>query len=117
MAVENQTFENTTQFGTNSTQVSIEVDDIWIPPEFDVTPANVLIAITLTTLDIVTIFGNLIVLIAFLVDNKLRQPFNLFIMNLAVTDFLVAITAMPFYTIDTLLGYWPFGQVSFQNFS
>ena len=104
MADENQTLINTTLSSNDS-------DGEWVPPDFHPSPANIVMAVVLTTLDLVTAFGNLIVLLAFLVDTKLRQPFNLFIMNLAVTDFLVAITAMPFYTIDTLLGYWPFGQV------
>ena len=30
--------------------------------------------------------------------------------NLAVTDVSVAVTAMSFYTFDVLLGYWPFGE-------
>ena len=86
-------------------------DAKWTAPDFNVTPSNVLIAISLTAVVIVTSFGNLIVLIAFVVDTKLWQPFNLYIMNLAVTDFLVGFVAMSFYSIDTLLGYWPFGQV------
>lgn len=100
---------------TNTTQPGVDVDvnvTAWTPPEFDATPANILVAIVLTAVVIMTSFGNLIVLIAFFVDAKLRQPFNLYIMNLAVTDFLVGITAMSFYSIDTVLGYWPFGQVS-----
>lgn len=107
MAEENTTLLNSTVDANGSVE-------LWVPPEFDATPGNIMMAVVLTALDIVTIFGNLIVLVAFLVDSKLRQPFNLFIMNLAVTDVLVAITAMPYYTIDTLLGYWPFGQVSFK---
>ena len=116
MAAENQTFVNTTSSIINTT-VTLSTNDSehseseWVPPNFDPSGANILMAVVLTALVLVTLFGNLIVLVAFLVDTKLRQPFNLFIMNLAVTDFLVAITAMPFYTIDTLLGYWPFGQV------
>ena len=103
-----------TTYGTfvNTSLQTVQPDNAWTPPDFDVTAKNVLMAIVLTVLDVVTLVGNLVVLVAFFVDSRLRQPFNLFIMNLAVTDFLVAITAMPFYTIDTLLGYWPFGQVS-----
>ena len=112
MVRDNQTVLNTTLQTENFGNMGIDANNTWTPPLFDVTPASVLIAIVLTVLVVVTICGNLIVLLAFLVDQKLRQPFNLFILNLAVTDFFVAITAMPFYTIDTLLGYWPFGQVS-----
>ena len=84
----------------------------WRAPAINVTPSYVLKAMGLTAVVVITIFGNLIVLIAFIVDSKLWQPFNLYIMNLAVTDFLVGVSAMTFCTIDTLIGYWPFGQVS-----
>ena len=95
--------QNTTTLATTSTE--------WTPPDIDVTPSYVLKAIGLTAVVIVTSFGNLIVLVAFVVDSKLWQPFNLYIMNLAVTDFLVGVSAMTFNSIDILMGYWPFGQV------
>ncbi|KAL4228548.1 7 transmembrane receptor (rhodopsin) [Mactra antiquata] len=83
----------------------------WMPSEFEASAKNIVLSVVLTTIDVVTILGNLLVLVAFFVEKKLFHPFNMFIFNLAVTDFLVAITAMTFYTIDTLLGYWPFGYV------
>ena len=84
---------------------------VWMPPEFDPSVKNIILMIVLVILDIVTIFGNLLVLLSFVIERRLLQPFNLFILNLAVTDFSVAITAMTFYTIDTVLGYWPFGSI------
>ncbi|KAL3836964.1 hypothetical protein ACJMK2_022366 [Sinanodonta woodiana] len=78
---------------------------------FKVTAENISLAITLILLDVITILGNFLVLLSFVVEPRLREPFNMYIFNLAVTDFLVAITAMTFYTINTLLGYWPFGMV------
>ena len=89
----------------------VTTDAEWTPPAINVTPSYVLKAMGLAAVVIATSFGNLIVLIAFMVDSKLWQPFNLYIMNLAVTDFLVGVTAMTFNSIDILLGYWPFGQV------
>ena len=60
---------------------------------------------------IMTIAGNVVVLLAFCIEKRLRNTFTYFIFNLAVTDVLVAVTAMFFYTFDVLLGYWPFGEV------
>lgn len=102
--------ENISMFETENCS-RYNTTDVWVPPMFNASAKNVLLAIILTTIDVVTIFGNLLVLVAFVVERKLFQPFNMFIFNLAVTDFLVAVTAMTFYTIDTLLGYWPFGYV------
>ena len=53
---------------------------------------------------IVTVFGNLMVLLAPIVERKLRNSLTYLIMNLAITDFLVAVMAMSFYTFDVLLG-------------
>ncbi|ELU05638.1 hypothetical protein CAPTEDRAFT_145497, partial [Capitella teleta] len=41
---------------------------------------------------------------------KLRNTFTFYIANLAITDLMVGMVAMLFYTFDTVLGYWPFGQ-------
>ncbi len=39
-----------------------------------------------------------------------HNHFNLYVVNLAVTDVSVAVFAMSFYTFDVLLGRWPFGE-------
>lgn len=94
---------------SNKTRDLTDVE--WKPPEFDPSVKNIILAILLTSIDTITTLGNLLVLLSFVIEKRLLQPFNLFILNLAITDFLVAITAMTFYTIDTLLGYWPFGYI------
>ncbi|KAL5005710.1 hypothetical protein ScPMuIL_016868 [Solemya velum] len=58
----------------------------------------------------VTFFGNCLVLLAVKQDKHLRTPFNYYIVNLAITDVTVALTAMSFYGIDNIMGYWPFGE-------
>jgi hypothetical protein len=55
--------------------------------------------------------ANLLVLISFAYEKKLRTTFSILIANLALTDFIVAIIPMNFYTINTTLGYWPLGKV------
>ena len=113
MSIENTTFFEAFDTGTTEKINFEKRNNIseWEPPPFDASVSNILLAITLSVLDILTIFGNLLVLLAFVMEKRLLQPFNLFILNLAVTDFSVAITAMTFYTLDTLLGYWPFGTI------
>lgn len=41
---------------------------------------------------------------------RLQTIFNMYIVNLALTDIMVALTAMTFYSTETTLGYWPFGE-------
>lgn len=80
--------------------------------ERNVATSNVVLCSFLFAVVIVTIVGNIIVLLAFAIDKRLTSQniFNYYIINLAVTDLAVALLAMTFYTFDVLLGYWPFGQ-------
>lgn len=43
-------------------------------------------------------------------NKKLQTPPNFFIMNLAVSDFLMAITQSPIFFINSLYKGWIFGE-------
>ena len=60
---------------------------------------TVFIAVSLAICIVVTTFGNLLVLVSFVVDRQIRQPTNFFIASLAVTDVLIGTMSMPFYTV------------------
>ncbi|KAG9354965.1 hypothetical protein JZ751_001678, partial [Albula glossodonta] len=55
--------------------------------------------------------GNALVMFAFYSNKKLRTVSNYFIMNLAVSDFLMAITQSPIFFINCLYKEWVFGEL------
>lgn len=72
---------------------------------------KVLIGVILTMLTVLTICGNLLVVISVCFVKKLRQPSNYLIVSLAVADLSVALAVMPFVSITDLIGgQWIFGK-------
>ncbi|OWA52362.1 hypothetical protein BV898_16817 [Hypsibius exemplaris] len=58
---------------------------------------------------LLTITANLLVIASFLSEPRLlKHHFNLYLLNLAVTDLLVGVIAMPHYAMYSHYGYWPF---------
>lgn len=68
------------------------------------------IAVLIVTLSIMfeTVIGNCLVVLSVLMEKKLQTPFNYYILNLALTDLNVGLSAMPLFTIMNLYGYFPF---------
>ncbi|XP_030210230.1 melanopsin-B isoform X1 [Gadus morhua] len=72
--------------------------------------AHYVIAFFVLIIGVVGVTGNALVMYAFLCNKKLRTPPNYFIMNLAVSDFLMAITQSPIFFINSLFKEWIFGE-------
>ncbi|XP_024153060.1 alpha-2A adrenergic receptor-like [Oryzias melastigma] len=78
-------------------------------------PFNAQISVSLTCLVcmliLLTVFGNVMVVIAVITCRVLKAPQNLFLVSLACADILVATLVMPFSLANELMGYWYFGKV------
>uniref|UniRef100_A0A3Q3DU91 5-hydroxytryptamine receptor 4 n=1 Tax=Hippocampus comes TaxID=109280 RepID=A0A3Q3DU91_HIPCM len=73
---------------------------------------NILLTIALSLIIIMTVFGNLLVMVALCKDRHLRKKkTNYFIVSLAFADLLVALVVMPFAAIELTTGVWKYGEI------
>ncbi|XP_029018368.1 opsin 4xb [Betta splendens] len=80
-------------------------------PEVDVPDhAHYVVAAFVFVIGVLGIAGNALVMFAFYSNRKLRSLPNYFIMNLAVSDFLMAFTQSPVFFINCLYKEWAFGE-------
>ncbi|KFM83634.1 hypothetical protein X975_21077, partial [Stegodyphus mimosarum] len=70
----------------------------------------ILIAIVAGILSIITVIGNIMVMISFKMDKQLQTISNYFLLSLAVADFSIGLISMPLFTMYLLIGTWPLGD-------
>ena len=73
--------------------------------------SKVIIGIILSFVTILTILGNLLVILTVAGQRRLQCVRNYWICALAVTDLLLGILVLPFSTINTTLEWWPLGTI------
>lgn len=71
---------------------------------------NIALAVIGTFTSLLTISGNVLVLVSFFVDRQIRQPTNYFIFSLAISDFLIGCISMPFLTLTIYKNQWVLGS-------
>ncbi|KAM9841571.1 5-hydroxytryptamine receptor 4 [Aulostomus maculatus] len=73
---------------------------------------TIVLTIVLSVIIIMTVFGNLLVMVALCKDRHLRKKkTNYFIVSLAFADLLVALVVMPFAAIELTTGQWLYGEI------
>ncbi|XP_072010844.1 histamine H3 receptor-like [Engystomops pustulosus] len=71
---------------------------------------RVTIIVLISLLIVITVLGNILVMLAFLLDRRLRTQSNFFLLNLAICDLLLGAVAIPLYVPYMLTGKWMFGR-------
>lgn len=71
----------------------------------------VVIAVFGSVTSVLTVLGNILVMLAFFLDRQIRHPANYFILSLSVSDFLIGLLSMPLLTIYIYAKNWPLSAI------
>ncbi|XP_032893342.1 muscarinic acetylcholine receptor M2 [Amblyraja radiata] len=85
-----------------------DIDDAGSPYE---TVEVVFIVVVAGSLSLVTIIGNILVMVSIKVNRHLQTINNYFIFSLACADLIIGVFSMNLYTIYIVMGSWPMGPV------
>uniref|UniRef100_UPI0037E79461 muscarinic acetylcholine receptor M2-like n=1 Tax=Semicossyphus pulcher TaxID=241346 RepID=UPI0037E79461 len=75
------------------------------------TVENVLIILVAGSLSLITVIGNILVMLSIKVNRNLQTVNNYFLFSLACADLIIGICSMNLYTVYIVIGYWPLGAV------
>ncbi|KAG2463233.1 ACM4 protein, partial [Polypterus senegalus] len=94
---------------SGSDVVDLTASERWISPYKTV--EVVFIAIVTGSLSLVTVVGNILVMLSIKVNRQLQTVNNYFLFSLACADLIIGVFSMNLYTVYILKGYWPLGAV------
>lgn len=77
-----------------------------------VTWRMVMVTLITVPLSVITIIGNILVIVAFKINPLLRTVSNYFLLSLAVADLILGTISMNLYTTYILIGRWTLGNLA-----
>ncbi|GCB61160.1 hypothetical protein scyTo_0011263 [Scyliorhinus torazame] len=100
----------------NSTETTESLNDLTgvfdAEIESPYNPVEMVFIVILTgSLSLVTIIGNILVIVSIKLNRHLQTINNYFLFSLACADLIIGVFSMNIFTIYTVSGYWPLGPV------
>ncbi|XP_044137168.1 muscarinic acetylcholine receptor M2 [Bufo gargarizans] len=95
----------------NTSFANVSTDDRTMMGSPYKTVEVVFIVIVAGSLSLVTIIGNILVMVSIKVNRHLQTVNNYFLFSLACADLIIGVFSMNLYTLYTVIGYWPLGPV------
>ncbi|XP_070686437.1 muscarinic acetylcholine receptor M2-like [Pempheris klunzingeri] len=71
----------------------------------------VLIILVAGSVSLITVIGNILVMLSIKVNRNLQTVNNYFLFSLACADLIIGVCSMNLYTVYIVIGYWPLGAV------
>lgn len=98
---------------SSSTTTSLSATTTILPVDDKYYPFWLLVVIAIfgSVTSVLTVLGNILVMLAFFLDRQIRQPTNYFILSLSVSDFLIGLLSMPLLTIYIYAKDWPLNAI------
>ncbi|XP_064483957.1 muscarinic acetylcholine receptor DM1-like [Ornithodoros turicata] len=93
---------------TNASAANDTLDAMEQEPPYSLAEV-ILIASLAALLSVLTVIGNLMVMISFKLDKQLQTISNYFLLSLAIADFSIGVISMPLFTMYTLYQRWHLG--------
>ena len=78
------------------------VNELWV---------QLLFSFLYTIIFFVGVFGNVLVSLVVILNKHMKNVTNLFIVNLAISDVVMCLFAVPFTPLDSFTGQWYFGDI------
>ncbi|KAJ8245257.1 hypothetical protein GJAV_G00268750, partial [Gymnothorax javanicus] len=110
--MELQTFKLTISIFSNISNFTAgnEIDRLLYKGPYQ-TVEVVIIVLVSGTVSLLTITGNILVILSIIMNRSLQTINNYFLFSLACADLIIAISSMNLYTVYITVGYWPLGPV------
>lgn len=106
-SIENDT-NSSIPIPTNDTQMYLSSLGVWLAvPEWEAA----ITALALSVIIVLTLVGNVLVILSVFTYRPLRTAPNFYVVSLAVADMTVAILVLPFNVAYIILGRWVLGKI------